>query len=66
MNRQNNMKDPKMENSIYKDLALIQSKKKKKTVLFHSSNLVKRKLNKESLICVPSTKFEYYQQQKFN
>ena len=25
MNRQNNMKDPKMENSIYMDLALIQS-----------------------------------------
>ena len=34
MNRQNNMKDPKMENSIYKDLALIQSKKKKKQSYF--------------------------------
>ena len=30
MNRKKNMKDPKMENSIYMDLALIQSNKKKK------------------------------------
>ena len=38
------MKDPKMENSSYMALAIIQSNKK--IVLFHSSNLVKRKLNK--------------------
>ena len=33
MNRKKNMKDPKMENSIYMDLALIQSNKKKKNSL---------------------------------
>ena len=46
MNRQKKHERSKNGNSIYMDLALIQSNNKKKAVLFHSSNLVKRKLNK--------------------